>query len=265
MEGSLTIFSYDKSLKVPTTPSNSNKINSNFIQSQEKKLHLGRTLENKGYFEAASGLKIASSRVPRNSINYLNDLMQKRQKKPEMACRPIIKIVEKSDLDFLAQPKKAQRKLVISPERLLLLKHKKNQPAADISYSRHSESFDSTWESITASNKQADKNYKVQAFSKKIVPRQTPARFLPISEVKLQRPSIPNHAALVNLKKDLKLLIENNYEKMYKVMMVEKMSRNIDKNNVNCGILKRKEEDKWGWNTPLYSPREKKAVHFDYN
>lgn len=265
MEGSLTIFSYDKSLKVPTTPSNSNKINSNFIQSQEKKLHLGRTLENKGYFEAASGLKIVSSRVPRNSINYLNDLMQKRQKKPEMACRPIIKIVEKSDLDFLAQPKKAQRKLVISPERLLLLKHKKNQPAADISYSRHSESFDSTWESITSSNKQADKNHKVQAFSKKIVPRQTPARFLPISEVKLQRPSIPNHAALVNLKKDLKLLIENNYEKMYKVMMVEKMSRNIDKNNVNCGILKRKEEDKWGWNTPLYSPREKKAVHFDYN
>lgn len=266
MEASLSIFSYDKFLKTPTTPSHTAKASPiNQGQPQEKKFNFGKTTENTHYIEASSGLKIVSSRVPHNSITYLNDIMHKYHKKPEACCKPIIKIIEKSDLEYMMQPKKSQRKLIISPDRILLSRHPKNLPQAEVPYSKHSESFDSTWESITNSNKLSEKKNRIHLLHRKMPPRKAPARYLPVSKIKIQKPSPQKNIAVVNLKRDLKLLIENNFEKMYKDLMIEKMSRVREKKPFNCSILKRNDDENWGWNTPLYSPCDKKTVHFDYS
>ncbi|OMJ80844.1 hypothetical protein SteCoe_18793 [Stentor coeruleus] len=266
MEGSLSIFSYDKFLKTPTTPNHTAKASPiNQSQAQEKKFNFGKPTENTRYVEVSSGLKIVSSRAPRNSLTYLNDIMHKYHKKTETCCKPIIKIIEKSDLEYMMQTKKSQHKLIISPERILLSRHTKNLPQPEIPYSKHSESFDSTWESITNSNKYSEKKTKIHLLHRKIPPRKTPARYLPVSEIKIQKTNPQNHIAVVNLKRDLKLLIENNFEKMYKDLMIEKMSRVRERKPFNCSILKRSDDENWGWNTPLYSPCDKKTVHFDYS
>ncbi|OMJ66672.1 hypothetical protein SteCoe_36412 [Stentor coeruleus] len=266
MEESIELLYYDNSLHVPESLNNSIKLAStNLSKSQEYTFIPEKVIENPELFESSQRSKCISSRVPRNSQLFIQTFIQKQLRKKETSARPVIKIIESKDLEHFAERNESQLMLPILPERRGILHNTIRRGREDFPCSRHSESFDYTWESLRNQKKLTENGNIIRPLSKKAFTRKAPARFLPTNEIKSKKINIPNQLGITNLKNDLKLLIENNYEKLYKDIMIEKMIRNKDKNPFNLSILRRNENESWRWSTPIYNYSEKKEVHFDSN
>lgn len=266
MEDSIALLYYENSSQFPVSLNNNNKLTSaSLSKSQENAFLPEKIMESPGRFESNSRLNCVSSRVPKNSKLFIKTFIEKQQRKKETYTRPITKIIENTDLDHFMERKEPQLIPPILPERQVFSQNTIKRVQGDFPSSRHSESFDYTWESIRNQKKLTENSNTIRPFSRKPFARKAPARYLPINEIKSKKNNIPYQQGLANLKNDLKLLIENKYEKLYKDIMIEKMSRIKEKNPFNLSILRRNENESWRWSTPIYNYSEKKEVHFDSN
>jgi hypothetical protein len=97
----------------------------------------------------------------------------------------------------------------------------------------------------------------------KYIKRKGPARHLPIDDIKghFKSPIITYDPSPIE--EDLKLLQENNYEKLCKDFQIEKFNAIQKLNKKKDSILKDNDQSSWKWCTPGSSPAAIKTVRFE--
>ncbi|OMJ67988.1 hypothetical protein SteCoe_34692 [Stentor coeruleus] len=91
-----------------------------------------------------------------------------------------------------------------------------------------------------------------------------PSRFSILHDAKAAPVSKPKILPPVNLKQDLKLLLENNFGNLKKEFMIERKFRDISDIPLMPNILKRMGDEHWKWETPNYEILED-ANHSEYS
>ncbi|OMJ66080.1 hypothetical protein SteCoe_37205 [Stentor coeruleus] len=173
-------------------------------------------------------------------------------KKPRK--RLIINLIQSSDIDSMTNK-------YHKAHTVYTIQHKKYN---DSSLSPFSFSFDYSSSYSDHSARSADSSHKNQenklsfsCMANGAASRKIPARYAPVVEMNKNKKN--DHCLIfppLQLKSDLKLLIENSFGNMKREIMLEKKYRDINDQPLVPTISKRAGEGSWRWSAPAYEEDE---------
>ncbi|OMJ80845.1 hypothetical protein SteCoe_18794 [Stentor coeruleus] len=262
MDAYIKILPYEKDSKAfsnPISPKDYGKNKQPEHNNKEKPLIIGPRRPVIRFYNQIPDLQIVSTRVPSDQMPSVKNPSTYHHRYTANSASNS----ENRNFEETSQQASFKRnphiKFSLSPGTINYTRTQQNQ-LQEKSTKKLSESFDKTWEST---KKSLNKKTIFTNQYNKTSSRNAPARYLPISEIRPPKKNMPIHLAARSLEKDLKLLVENNYERLNKDFLIEKMSRIRERTRNKMSILKEKDDESWKWDTPEYSPNDKKAVHFD--
>lgn len=173
-------------------------------------------------------------------------------KKPRK--RLIINLVQSSDIDNMTNKYRKAHTVYTTQHRKL----------NDSSLSPFSFSFDYSSSYSDHSARSADNSHKSQenkltfsCMANGAASRKIPARYVPVAEINKTKKN--DHYSIfppLQLKSDLKLLIENSFGNMKREIMLEKKYRDKNDQPLVPTISKRFGEGSWRWSAPAYEEDE---------
>lgn len=200
-------------------------------------------------------IKIVISRAPKNSALFLHNMLKKSSLRPDSGKKPILKIVDKADLENFYNLRFAKPEPVFIPEKNIPRKPNHKRLYSDSLTSGYTKSFDiqDPWVNL---HKPLDVKQQPYVFHKFSAGRKAPARYLPAIEVKTLKNANLTNLPRKSLNEDMRILIENNYEKLNSEILIEKMHKD-KKIELQVPTMKRRlDGEKWGWSTPMYTEAE---------
>lgn len=189
------------------------------------------------------------SRIPKDSDKYIKNTYQKIVNHSDVKKRLSIKLIDVSGLDD--QMSKTPKDVNLMPPDKKRRSTRLVIKSTGCSLSPRT-SIDSSSDNNDFLNKSYDGENKLNftAAVNKALMRKVPARFAVVPDLKPN--SKPKALPVINLKEDLKLLLENTFGNLNKEFLIEKKHRDTTDVPLMPNILKRMNDENWKWEAPQY-------------
>jgi hypothetical protein len=229
--------------------------------------HMQDSKKNKSYAkegvcEAGQKNENPSLKCPKSSFSQpVNDELASLENKEEHSkCakkprkRLIINLVQSSDIDNMTNKYRKTHTLYTA-------QHKKLNDSSlspfSFSFDYSSSYSDHSARSADSSHKSQDNKLTFSCMANGAASRKIPARYVPVAEMNKTKKN--DHCSIfppLQLKSDLKLLIENSFGNMKREIMLEKKYRDKNDQPLVPTISKRAGEGSWRWSAPAYEEDE---------
>lgn len=205
--------------------------------------------------ETSQNARTTVSRIPKDSAEYIRNVKRKDTSPSANKKKLTLKFIDTSEIEDFINPN--QEKVTLMPP--LKARRSTRGPRRNTNYSLSPRcSLDLSYSSGDRSNKSSDNSPKkgenkmtFSAAAQKVTTHR-PSRFSVVLDAKVVPKSKPKILPPVNLKQDLKLLLENNFGNLTKEFLLERKYRDNSDVPLMPNILKRMDDENWRWETPRY-------------
>ncbi|OMJ66173.1 hypothetical protein SteCoe_37085 [Stentor coeruleus] len=257
MEGSLLKGHREKSLKTPrNTLAAKKKSLFTHIDTYEMPASIAAPGEILQSANEGMDIKIVISRAPKNSALFLHNMLKKSSFRPDSGKKPILKIVDKADLENFYNLRFAKPEPIFMPEKNVPRKSNHKRLYSDSLTSGYTKSFDIQGDPWSNLHKPLDVKQPPYMLYKLSAGRKAPARYLPAIEMKTLKNTNLKNLHRKSLNEDMRILIENNYDQLNSEILIEKKHKDKKIELQVPTMKKRLDGEKWGWSTPMYTEVE---------